>query len=1014
MESQKTLEQQSITVNAGDQNKNKDFTGFDSVYFDGTKEVTRTAEHDVTKLFDNADITDLKEIKTDSIIPDNVNVSESKEAKQQILPQTVESLTQMQDDIHKVDSEKKNELRVRRNDTEKTQGTYQMHNLSAAARRTRNRVIGSLNAKEAVKEQLLQSDESLDHIVKEFVEDEEKKRIAKETKDHLMRFWDLKDTLIKDPLLSVEEKARVLYNYARTFAADVSVFKSLYVSGLSEGKRETQIEMYIDRIEGLIDYFETGQKQGQLLTVMGLRHGTANREMFETDNGYVLEKATQKARHIDKHNDDKQAEVQRLKERQETDQQLEEGNEQQEIEQREELEKRQEPAESPEARVKRLDASLTKRQLIGIAAADKWLIGLGTHSEKRMPFISRIMSLSARERLFVYRMVETGKLENPDVLDLTVSQTEYTPSVMTLGYKLYRVPFRLWEKLGKDGLVTHHWNMLEAALAVVTQEPVRHILDNIVAGVEESRKKSEEAENKKDQEGTKDAEKQNNTDLLEGIEDEELRKDAKNVERLVKERDAKLDEAINAVEESQKALKDKESAWIKKEKKAALAKEKTDTAMQVLEELKHLDKELDEAISVIKEKTDYQAESAKADIKGYASYAAVQAAGFLGKCSNIPKLFATDIVSISTKASLNNTTAMVGGLEMEGLLNAVNIGTAVFTTAKGALGLVSSLKTLKKTVKALASEEYTGEEKAMMAMQYTYGFGASAVGLGLGITSLKYAKRVTESMMTGSKDAISGMSKGVANTTTILSLAGLAVNGVDLLNQGAYLAERLGADSSIKELRKKGALTGDSSSYMEGIQKLDTRNKAKKAVGTAFSAATNTGNLIAVSLGPAGSLAWAGVSIGLSLAGKLTDYLLQERSQKKTAEEFLQLNDITDLLDTVDVRVLRDIQDSKSKMNELKTSLMNHMAASLGFVTFKSLFKHIVGKYAQYLYLNLFYDRGVAITEGNESGHGLSVACAELLTGMGLKVKFPHDTDEKKAEKQRHPSLGTIMNKLGG
>lgn len=975
----------------------KDNITFESVYFDGNKAIQRKEHHEVPRLFGE---------KEDGIILDKgtgfLSVDEINEHFDLTKPFLFEEYEEPDETSTKGIVE---DIVRRREQLSPVRDSYQLHTLSTKAKHTRDRVLKSQDEKAVIREEVQKSQKALEQVVDTYDSEKEKKRVAKETKEHLKTFWELKESLTEDPLLSVEEKARVLYNYARTFAEDVKLFKTLYMAGLTKTKREIQMDDLISRFEGLIHYFDTGETNGALLTVMGLRHGTANQRMFEKDNGYVLEKAKQKIKHIDSHNDAKAAEIEKKKRDQETDELhkplLEDYKEQEAMKQQ--TVQSGERKESAAERIKRLDDSLTKEQLVGVAAADKWLIGLGTHSKKRLPFINRIMSMSARERLFIYRMVETGHLENPNIMDLTISQTDYIPSVKTLSFKLYRVPFRLWEKMGKEGLVSHHWNMLEAAIVAVSGQPVQEMLDVLVEnGIV------------KDQEEKKEKKESKETDLLEGIEDEELKKDAENVRKLVEERSSKLDEAIKAAEECEEALRKRDTAWIRKEHKAKVANEKTDIALKALEELMELDQKLDQAVGLIKYMTDYQKEDAKADIKGYGSYATTQALGFLGKCSNIPKLFSEDIVRTSMIAAATNTTAMVGGFQMEGLLNAVNLGTAAFTTAKGALGVCASLKGFKKTLGAMLSGDLAVSDRAFMALQYGYSLGASAVGMGLGITSMAYAQKVTQSMMTGVTDSIKGMKDKTAMTSKILSTAGLAINGADMLIQGKHAIHRGLADYRIHNLKKSGELSGDDKSYMTGIQKLDTRNKVQKATDTAFSVVTNTGNLLAVSAGPVGSLAWAGISVGLSLTNKLSDYLMKERSQKKTAEEFMQLNDITDLLDTVDESAVKEIRKDKNKMNELKTSLMNHMAAELGFVTFKSLFKHIVRKYAQFLYLNLFYDKGAAILRGSEDGHAVSLACYQLLKGMGLRIKYPDTFIEKEAEKQRRPRMGAIITKLGG
>ena len=55
----------------------------------------------------------------------------------------------------------------------------------------------------------------------------------------------------------------------------------------------------------------------------------------------------------------------------------------------------------------------------------------------------------------------------------------------------------------------------------------------------------------------------------------------------------------------------------------------------------------------------------------------------------------------------------------------------------------------------------------------------------------------------------------------------------------------------------------------------------------------------------------------LSLANSVTNYLLNERSKAKTAEEFLNLNNLDEILDGVSGQVKNRLTRDKKKMKEL-------------------------------------------------------------------------------------------------
>ncbi len=718
----------------------------------------------------------------------------------------------------------------RRGELAAIRATYQLHTLSASAKLQRDRVIKNLETKDSLKEQLLKSNESLDYVVKTFVSEKEKKRVAKDTKEHLKHFWKFKEALSRDPLMSTKEKARALYNYAKNFASDIEIYKSLYLTEISKGKREVQIEEYIGRFEDLLNYYETGKENPQLLTVLGLRTGSANAEIFGQDSGDMLEKARKKARTIDKHNEKYKRTV--------------------------ELEEDEETAmRARKERVKKHNRSVSKEQQAGLAAADDWLIGVASDSTKRLPFVNRIMKLSARERLFIYHVIETGHLEMPDITDMSISQTTYIPNVGKLKWKMYRVPFRLWEKTGNEGMVSHHWEKLEAALALIGKDEVAKAIDLFANEAEERSELKEQSDQA----------------LINGIEDENLRKAAEEAMEARRKRDALLNDTIIAVEECVEALKARDSAWIHWKKKAAIAKEKSDKAIELLNELLFSDNELGERLSVLRYKSSYEEEDVKGELMDHGKYAAGQSLAFMSKLSNVPKLFGEQIAKAGITAEVSGQTAMVGNVKMEGLLNAVNITTGIFATTKGMMGLMAGLKGAKKTIDAVKTGDIDVTDAIFLSAQSLYGIGAAATGVGLGVTSIAYATRVTNSMMTGYTDAIKGMKAGVSKTSMALSGIGLVMNVADYTLQGVHLAHRAVAADRIKKLKKSGALKGDDAKYMDGIMKLDRRNKVKKAMDTTFSTVTNAGTMGSLFLGPAGSLAWAGVSVGLSLANRLSD-----------------------------------------------------------------------------------------------------------------------------------------------
>ena len=853
--------------------------------------------------------------------------------------------------------------------------TYQFHTLSPKASLTRRYLL------ETKKKNEFQGGDpdrdSLALMVSTYMDEEERKKTAKETKAKLRQFWDYKEILAKDIMLSRTEKAKALYNYAKTFKSDVEIYRTMYRNGLTKGKRERNIDLYLDRYNTLIKHFEDESENMAELDFLGPDEVFASESMLGTEEAMnrIMANARKKAIRLDKHSGKKAAP--------------------------EEIEMQ------PDYDLKKYDSTLSGKQYEGLSRTDDWLMGLGIHSPKRLPFINRIFALSARERLLVYRLVEKGHLANADIVDIAMSQTDYVPDVKTISFKMYRVPFRLWEKAGKDGMMRHHWDMLEAALSIVTRPEVSHA----ISGFAESSQKA-----------TRAGKKSKSTDIkseIDAIKDKKVKGLVINVLDTAMERDRLVDDAIIALEEAVKAREKSDSAWVKKKER----KEAADFAMKEaaikINELFEYDRGLNEKQKQLQFETGYTAET-KGDVVGEvigdSLYGTNQVLGVVSKVSLIPNLdgLKTDIVTAWLNAQAQGQVASYGGMQLDNLLTDVNKVAGGAAIAKGALGLLTSLKGFSKIRKAMQNDNLSGWDKAYMAGQYSYGVLASGASIYIGVTNMAYASTAAKALLNKKPELMTAVKTNLTIAGAAVSAGGLLVNAADYAIQGKHLYHRHKANQKIKDLKTRGAIRGDDETYMDGITKLDTRNKTKQFVNTTFSAVTNAGNLASLFAGPAVALVWSGLAVGVSLVNKLTDYLLSERSKAKTAEEFLNLNDLSDILDGVDLKVTEKLRNDKKKMKEFKKTLMNHMAAELGFTTFRTFFKHITGKYGEFLFRKLFYNENdELITEGMSEYAEVSQACAQLVKGMGLRVRYPKSRSADDVKKIR-PAAQAIAAKLGG
>lgn len=107
-----------------------------------------------------------------------------------------------------------------------------------------------------------------------------------------------------------------------------------------------------------------------------------------------------------------------------------------------------------------MDATLKEEQIKGIYECDRWflknfdnkgifgrLVGTKNHHEE---IISKLMSMSKRERLFMYYLIETGQRKSPQMYDVFASQINYKPNVDLLEKKMKAIFLKLTRRVNGD------------------------------------------------------------------------------------------------------------------------------------------------------------------------------------------------------------------------------------------------------------------------------------------------------------------------------------------------------------------------------------------------------------------------------------------------------------------------------------------------------------------------------------------------------------------------------------
>ncbi len=314
-----------------------------------------------------------------------------------------------------------------------------IHDLSSKGFAMRNYVVRQMRLDKTTSRQIEESKKDLRYVVETFAQRRDKDKLAESAVTCLKDFHKLQQSLAADPVLGTQEKARTLFNLTKSYAVTIATYKELYVDKLNQSKRKRDINTLIDRYYGLIEYFElkdSGKRPDpQILNEMGLTDMSAHQRVFGKDTD-VLSKAKKQAHFLDT------------------------------VEGESAYQERSEEEAHKEA--EELDNGISYQQALEVRKVDAWIARQAADHKEKIPFVNRILSLSIRERLFIYQSIEKKDyLANPKLTFAATSQFGYVPDFEAITRSLSRSGRRFWEVLKPDGLMRFHWDKLEAALTQV-------------------------------------------------------------------------------------------------------------------------------------------------------------------------------------------------------------------------------------------------------------------------------------------------------------------------------------------------------------------------------------------------------------------------------------------------------------------------------------------------------------------------------------------------------------------
>lgn len=98
---------------------------------------------------------------------------------------------------------------------------------------------------------------------------------------------------------------------------------------------------------------------------------------------------------------------------------------------------------------------LRTEQIRGIEQIDNWLIkNYKAGSNEDMEMLDRLFSLSKRERLHIYYLIENKRRRDANMLDVAASQT-YKPTLDGFTDKIVATKFKFWKRLGGEYIYSH-------------------------------------------------------------------------------------------------------------------------------------------------------------------------------------------------------------------------------------------------------------------------------------------------------------------------------------------------------------------------------------------------------------------------------------------------------------------------------------------------------------------------------------------------------------------------------
>ncbi len=611
---------------------------------------------------------------------------------------------------------------------------------------------------------------------------------------------------------------------------------------------------------------------------------------------------------------------------------------------------------------------LEEKQLEGLQKIDAWVIRnirnggymtLGRNKTDRTDFASKLLSLSKRERLYIYYLVESRERVKPTAEGLAKAQVTYVPDLSTFKGHMIATKAKFYTRFS-GGYV--YWNKLAEAMEICNQaRPAMQVLKESLIGRDDEEFDDEEIDDEEieeiEGEGIK-VQKLEDGDDDDEDEDEDIKVQENKLDRLSVQREAGLKKLMKNLIESMKLTNENDKKETSAERKAEIEKRLLILKAQRVTQanrIQNLQKKIGKITGVDKHVKD------KVDT----------AMKFGGEVNGT----ASKILNLSHRIALESmgTTELVNDLVQK-----CSVGTwSGMGALCGLVGIASALMALIKNHASMTNWDVVASVGGMaLGVGQVASFGTTVAAMNIDSATLAFTATV-------------GMAVGV-------SAVGAAVGVVKTVS---YLTNGYRR----KKASQLAAQEKNPDKFRDGMVKLNRRLGVKQRIstlantGTACATVAATALVAASVLMPIFGIVAGGVALAVGIGTKYTDNSYMKKMRGEMNDAFFDTDHLTKQVEEEWKENHPGMVLDESRRAKLKKQVMRRMAGELGYYSPNHMAVAVSKRFATYLYNG-------SREEGN---HG--EMCRAMIRGLGLYYKQDPNDDENSV-----PTISDIAMKLCG